>query len=192
VAFDFWEWRQKYPIVQLHLFKNSSFAVACSLMLLVFSSLLGATLLIPQFAQIALGYSAEEAGELLSPGGFAILAVMPIVGFLSPRVDARLLIGFGLLIVSAALLRMTQLTLDIDYRTLMLWRVYQAVGMGFVFVPVNTLAYTDMRPESSNQVSAMTNLMRNVGGSIGISTVTTLIARGAQAHQDYLARNTFQ
>jgi DHA2 family multidrug resistance protein len=158
-------------------------------MLLVFSSLLGATLLIPRFAQIALGYSAEEAGELLSPGGFAILAVMPIVGFLSPRVDARLLIGFGLLIVSAALLRMTQLTLDIDYRTLMLWRVYQAVGMGFVFVPVNTLAYTDMRPESSNQVSAMTNLMRNVGGSIGISTVTSL-SRGARKRTRITLRAT--
>ncbi|MBV8842800.1 MAG: DHA2 family efflux MFS transporter permease subunit [Bryobacterales bacterium] len=192
VVFVIWEWRQKHPIVHLRLYKNSSFAVANLLMLLAFSSLLGATLLIPQFAQISLGYTAEKAGELLSPGGFAILAFMPLVGFLSSRVDARYIIAFGLLVVSFALFRMTNLTLGIDYKTLMMWRVYQAAGMAFIFVPVNTLAYTDMRPESSNQVAAMTNLARNIGGSVGISAVTTLLARRTQIHQDYLSHHMFQ
>jgi DHA2 family multidrug resistance protein len=148
--------------------------------------------LIPQFAQTVLGYTAQKAGELLSPGGFAILLAMPLVGFLSSRVDARLLIAGGLLIVSGALFRMSHLALNIDYTTLMLWRVYQSVGMAFVFVPVNIIAYTDMPPEASNQVSSMVNLMRNIGGSVGISAVTTLLARRQQMHQVYLARNTFQ
>ncbi|HEY7337853.1 MAG TPA: DHA2 family efflux MFS transporter permease subunit [Bryobacteraceae bacterium] len=192
VTFVFWEWNQKHPIIHLRLFKNSSFTAACLIMLLVFASLLGATLLIPQFAQTVLGYTAQKAGELLSPGGFAILLAMPLVGFLSSRVDARLLIAGGLLIVSGALFRMSHLELNIDYTTLMLWRVYQSVGMAFVFVPVNIIAYTGMPPEASNQVSAMVNLMRNVGGSVGISAVTTLLARRQQIHQVYLARSTFQ
>src|SRR5262249_37489236 len=158
-------------------FKNHNFAAACALMLSIFAVLLGATLLIPQFAQVQLGYTAEKAGELLSPGGFAILVLMPLVGFLVSRIDARYLIGFGFLITAFALFHMTNLDLQIDFRTAMLWRIYQAVGIAFVFVPINTMAYTDMPREASNQVSALTNLMRNVGGSIGISAVTTLLAR---------------
>jgi MFS transporter, DHA2 family, multidrug resistance protein len=98
----------------------------------------------------------------------------------------------GLLVFGLAFFDMTGLVLQIDFRTLMLWRVFLASGMAFLFVPVNTIAYTDMPPEASNQVSAMTNLMRNIGGSIGISAVTTLLARRQQVHQGYLAHNTFQ
>jgi MFS transporter, DHA2 family, multidrug resistance protein len=192
VTFVIREWNQKHPIVHLRLFKNRNFAVACLLMLVVFASLLGATLLIPEFAQTILGYNAQKAGEVLSVGAFCILFFMPLVGFLSSRVDARLLIGGGLIVVSAALFRMTHIELGIDYHTLMMWRVYQAVGMAFVFVPVNTISYTDMPPGASNQISAMVNLMRNMGGSIGISAVTTLLARRQQVHQDYLAHNTYQ
>jgi MFS transporter, DHA2 family, multidrug resistance protein len=192
VAFVIWEWNQKHPVVHLQLLKNRNFAVACLLMLVVFASLLGATLLIPQFAQTILGYTAQKAGEVLSVGAVGILLFMPLVGFLSSRVDARLLIGGGLIVISLALFRMTNIELGVDYHTLMMWRVFQSIGMAFVFVPVNTLAYTDMPAGASNQVSAMVNLMRNMGGSIGISAVTTLLARRQQVHQDYLAHNTYQ
>jgi MFS transporter, DHA2 family, multidrug resistance protein len=192
VAFVIWEWNQKHPVVHLQLLKNRNFAVACLLMLVVFASLLGATLLIPQFAQTILGYTAQKAGEVLSVGAVGILLFMPLVGFLSSRVDARLLIGGGLIVISLALFRMTNIVLGVDYHTLMMWRVFQSIGMAFVFVPVNTLAYTDMPAGASNQVSAMVNLMRNMGGSIGISAVTTLLARRQQVHQDYLAHNTYQ
>ena len=87
---------------------------------------------------------------------------------------------------------MTNLTLGIDYRTAVLWRAYQAAGLAFLFVPINTISFTDMPPEASNQVSGLINLMRNLGGSIGISAVTTSIARRQQVHQVYLARNTFE
>ena len=72
-----------------------------------------------------------------------------------------------------------------------MWRVYMATGIAFLFVPVNTIAYTDMPPTASNQVSAMTNLMRNIGGSIGISAVTTLLARRQQTHQVFLASHIY-
>jgi MFS transporter, DHA2 family, multidrug resistance protein len=161
-------------------------------MLVAFSALFGSTVLIPQFAQTVLGYTAELAGKLLSPGGFAIILIMPLVGWLTSRVDARYLIGGGLLVSALALFHMTNLYLGIDFKTLMWWRIFQASGVAFLFVPINTLSYNEMRPEQSNQISSMVNLMRNMGGSIGISAVTTMITRHQQVHQAYLARNTFQ
>jgi DHA2 family multidrug resistance protein len=192
VTFVFWEWKQKQPIVHLRLFKNSSFAVANLLMLTLGAVLFGTTVLIPQFVQVEMGYSAEKAGEVLSPGGFFIILLMPIVGFLVSRVDARYLIAFGFLISAFALVQMTNLNLGIDYHTAMVWRIYQASGLAFLFVPINTISYTGMPREASNQVSGMINLMRNIGGSIGISAATTLIIRRQQVHQHYLARNTYQ
>ncbi|HLJ47717.1 MAG TPA: DHA2 family efflux MFS transporter permease subunit [Bryobacteraceae bacterium] len=192
IAFIFWEWRQEHPIVELHLFKHRSFAVACLLLFCVFAVLFGSTVLIPEFAQVELGYTAQKAGELLSPGGFALVVLMPIGGLLVSRFDARYLIVTGLLIFSFAAFHMTNLDLGVDYRTLMLWRVYQSSAMAFLFVPINTIAYNDMPQEASNQVSALTNLMRNIGGSVGISFVTTLLARRQQVHQVYLSRNLFE
>jgi DHA2 family multidrug resistance protein len=192
LTFVIWEWNHKHPIVQLHLFRNSSFAVACVLMLVIFAALFGATVLIPQFAQTQLGYTAQKAGELLSPGGFVLMLIMPLAGVLVKRVDARYLIGFGLLAAAFAQFSLTHLYLGIDFKSLVVWRIYQASAMAFIFVPINVIAFTDMPPEASNQVSALTNLMRNMGGSIGISAVTTIVARRQQVHQLYLSRNTFQ
>jgi DHA2 family multidrug resistance protein len=176
--------------VQLRLFQNRNFAVACTLMLVVFAVLLGSTVLLPLFAQTQMGYSAKQAGEVLSPGGFAIMLLMPLVGWLVSRVDARYLMAAGLLIIAFSMFNLTRITADIDLPTAMRWRVYQAAGMAFLFVPINTIAYTDMPRNASNQVSALTNLMRNMGGSVGISAVTTLIERRQQVHQAYLAHNT--
>jgi DHA2 family multidrug resistance protein len=192
VAFVVWEWRQKQPIVHLKLFKNSTFAVSNLLMLTLGAVLFGSTVLIPQFVQVEMGYSAQQAGEVLSPGGFFILLLMPLVGFLVSRVDGRYLIAFGFVISAFALFHMTNLNLNLDYGTFMWWRVYQAAGLAFLFVPINTISYTGTAREDSNQVSGLVNLMRNMGGSIGISAVTTLIVRRQQVHQNYLARNTFQ
>ena len=192
VAFVFWEWKQRHPIVHLRLFKNSSFAVACLLMLAIFAVMLASTLLIPQFAQIEMGYTAQKAGEVLSPGGFSILVFLALAGFLVQRVDARYLLGVGFLIVAFGSFHMTKLNLDIDFRSAVLWRIYQICAFGFLFVPVNTIAYTDMPPGASNQVSALMNVMRNLGGSFGISAATTIVERHQQVHQAYLARNTFE
>ena len=191
-AFMFWEWRQKHPIVHLQLFKNRTFAASAAIMLCVFAILFGSTVLIPEFAQEQMGYTAQKAGELLSPGGFALMGLMPLAGFLVARVDARYLIATGLFIFGMAAIHMTNLFLNIDYRTLMLWRVYQSSAMALLFVPMNTMAYTEMPREASNQISALMNLMRNIGGSVGISAATTLLARRQQLHQDYLARNLFE
>lgn len=178
-----WEWRQKDPVIDLHLFRERTFAAANSLMFVLGFALLGSTLLLPLFMQTLLGYTAEQAGLGLSPGGFVIMVLMPIVGFLLSRYDARQLMVFGLAMLSFSLFHMTNFDLDVDFRTVVLARMIQAAGLAFLFVPINTAAYSFLPREKNNAASGLMNLARNIGGSVGISVVTTMLARRAQHHQ---------
>jgi DHA2 family multidrug resistance protein len=179
----FWEWYHKDPIIDLHLFRERSFAAANFLMFMLGFALLGSTLLLPLFMQTLLGYTAERSGMALSPGGFAIMVAMPIVGYLLSRYNPRWLLLFGLMMLSFSLFHMTTFDLTVDFRTVMLARVYQAVGLAFLFVPINTAAYSALPREKNNAASGLMNLARNIGGSVGISFVTTSLARRAQFHQ---------
>src|SRR5262252_547531 len=112
-----WEWRHKDPIIDLHLFKERTFAVSNLLMFMLGFALLGSTLLLPLFLQTLMGYTAELSGMALSPGGFAIMVLMPLVGFLLSRYDARYLLIFGLSMLSFSLYHMTSFNLGIDFKT---------------------------------------------------------------------------
>src|SRR5262249_6400676 len=181
-----WELRQHDPIVDFGLLRDRNFGAAAFTMFMLGLVLFGSTVLLPQFMQTLLGYSAENAGMAISPGGLVIMAFMPLVGYLVSRVDARWLIGFGLAITSWALYRMSGFSLNVDFSTLVWARIYQAIGIAFLFVPINTVAYAFMPPEKSNAVSALINLGRNVGASSGVSLVTTVLARRAQVHQNMM------
>ena len=186
VAVVVWELRQKDPIVDFGLLRERNFGIASFMMFMLGLVLFGSTVLLPQLMQTLLGYSAKDAGMAISPGGLVIMAFMPLVGYLVSRMDARFLIVFGLGVTSGALYHMSGFNLDMSFSTLVWARIYQAVGIAFLFVPINTLAYSFMPPNKSNAVSALINLGRNVGGSVGISLVTFLIARRAQVHQNIL------
>jgi DHA2 family multidrug resistance protein len=112
--------------------------------------------------------------------------IMPLVGILVNRVDARWLVLFGFVTTAAALHHLGTIYLGIDFRTAVMYRVYQSIGLAFLFVPINTVSYVGVPPEKSNQVSALINLMRNLGGSVGIALITALVARSTQRHQTYL------
>jgi DHA2 family multidrug resistance protein len=182
----FWEWRHKDPIIDLHLFKNRTFAAANFLMFMLGFALLGSTLLLPLFMQTLLGYTAEQSGLALMPGGFTIMLAMPIVGFLLSRYSPRWLMLFGLSMLSWSLLHMTTFDLSVDFHTVMMARVFQALGLAFLFVPINTAAYSGLPRDKNNAASGLMNLARNIGGSVGISLVTTGLARRAQFHQAQL------
>src|SRR5947209_12932273 len=184
-----WEWRQKDPVIDLHLFRERTFAAANFLMFMLGFALLGSTLLLPLFMQTLLGYTAQQAGMALSPGGFTIMVLMPIVGFMLTRYDARRLMVFGLAVLSFSLFHMTGFDLGVDFRTVVLARMIQSVGMAFLFVPINTAAYSFLPREKNNAASGLVNLARNIGGSVGISLVTTMLARRAQFHQARLGEN---
>jgi MFS transporter, DHA2 family, multidrug resistance protein len=189
IAVIFWEWNHKDPIIDLHLFKERSFAIGNMLMFLVGFALLSSTVLIPQFLQSLMGYTAQEAGLALMPGGFAILLSMPLVGYLLGRTDPRRLLLFGLPMLSFALFRMTRFDTLVDFRTVATARVFQAIGLAFLFVPINTAAYGFIPKGKNNAASGLINLSRNIGGSVGISLVTTMLARRAQVHQVTLAEH---
>jgi MFS transporter, DHA2 family, multidrug resistance protein len=181
-----WEWNHKDPIIDLHLFRERSFAAANFLMFMLGFALLGSTLLLPLFMQTLLGYTAERSGLALMPGGFAIMVCMPVVGLLLSRYSPRYLMMFGLTMLSFSLFHMTNFDLSVDFHTVMMARVYQAIGLAFLFVPINTAAYSSLPRDKNNAASGLMNLARNIGGSVGISFVTTGLARRAQVHQGQL------
>jgi MFS transporter, DHA2 family, multidrug resistance protein len=188
VVLVFWEWHHSHPIIDLKLFRDRSFAIANSMMFMLGFVLLGSTLLIPLFTQTLLGYPATQAGLALMPGGLLILCCMPLVGFLLSKYDPRRLMAFGLVTLTVACFYMaTHFDLDIDFRTVAFARMIQGLGLAFLFVPINTVAYSYLPREKNNAASGLVNLARNVGASVGISVVTTNLERRGQFHQDRLA-----
>ena len=175
--------RKKRPILDLTLFKHRNFAVSFVLMGILGTVLFGTTVLIPQFVQSLLGYTAELAGLVISPGGVMVMLMMPIVGFLVSRVDPRWMIVYGFAISSLALFTMLDLDIGASYWHIALLRVFQAAGLAFLFIPINTLSYSGIPIQKNNDVSGLTNLARNIGGSMGTAFVVTLLARRQQFHQ---------
>jgi DHA2 family multidrug resistance protein len=188
VSFVFWENGHDNPIVDLKMFRRRSFAVANAMMLMLGIALFGSTVLLPQYLQVLMGYSAQQAGMALSPGGLVVIALLPLVGRLVSKVDTRLLVAFGFAVLSGSMFYMSRtINLQMDFATAVELRAFQSVGMAFLFVPIQTISYAGVPPQKNNQVSGIMNLSRNMGGDIGIAFVTTLIARRVQAHQSTLS-----
>jgi DHA2 family multidrug resistance protein len=183
IALVIWEWRNADPIIDLHLFRERSFAIGTFLMFMVGFALMSSTVLLPLFMQTILGYTAEKAGLALMPGGFAIIVAMPLIGFLLSRYDARWLLVFGLALLSFALFFMTGFDPQMNFATAATARVLQGLGLSCLFVPINTAAYAFLPKEKNNAASGLINLARNVGGSLGISLVATMLSRRTQFHR---------
>jgi DHA2 family multidrug resistance protein len=183
----FWEMLvSDHPIVDLPLFRDRGFLFTNIMMFSTLFLLQSTTQLLPQFVQQVLPYDATKAGLVLMPGGFMIMALMPLVGFLVRKVQPKYLIAFGFFLTGLALYHLADFVPDISFKAVALSRVFQAAGLGFLFVPINTLAYSNLPKGKSNNASALINLMRNLGGSVGISAGTTLLARRSQTHQERL------
>jgi len=188
VSLVIWEWFQKNPIIEVRLFRNVNFLGANAMMFILGIMLFSSLVMMPQFLQTLMGYTAESAGLVLSGGGLVLLFLMPIAGTIVTKIQARYIIGFGWLTLAFGMYYSTQqLDLDISIGSASFLRVVQVFGLGFLFVPINLVAYVGMPAEKSNSVSGLINFMRNIGSSIGTSMVTTLIARRAQFHQVHLS-----
>ena len=177
------------PILNLTLFKRKTFAIPFCLMFVLGFSLYGTTVLIPQMVQTLLGYTAELAGLVISPGGVCIVCMMPIVGILIGKVDPRWLIMYGFGILALSMVFMHTLSLQSSFKYIMWLRVFQASGLAFLFIPINTISYTGVARNENNDVSGLTNLARNIGGSTGTAFVATMLSRRSQAHEAYMVRN---
>jgi MFS transporter, DHA2 family, multidrug resistance protein len=191
VSLVIWEWFNKKPIIDVHLYKNLNFLGANGMMFVLGLMLFSSLVMMPLFLQTLLGYTAELAGLVLSGGSALLLFLMPLVGMLSSRVQSRYLIAFGWITLSIAMFYSTQrLDLQISFASAGWLRVAQIFGLGFLFVPINLSSYVGMPPEKSGSVAGLVNFMRNMGSSVGTSMVTTLIDRRSQVHQAYLTANT--
>jgi len=149
-------------------------------------TLYGSTAILPIFLQTILGYTALLSGLVLSPGGIAMMLGMLVVGRLLGRFQARWLLVFGLVVAASGLFTMSGFNLDVDFRTAMWARTVQALGMAFLLVPINTTAFSSVKPEKLGYATGLMNLFRNIGGSGGIAMVTTIVARRQQFHQEVL------
>jgi DHA2 family multidrug resistance protein len=186
-----WELHHSAPVIDMRMFKNFNFSVA-SIMLFLFGALLFSSLvMMPQFLQTLLGYTAETAGLVLSGGGLVILFQLPFVGQLTTKLPAKYIIAFGWLCMAFGMYYSTQrIDLLMSYSSASWLRIVQSFGLGFLFVPINLAAYIGVPAEKANNVSGLSNFMRNIGSSVGTSFVTTSLARRAQFHQLSLSYHT--
>jgi len=190
-AFFLWEWYAPNPIVDVRLLKNRNFGTAVSFSFVLGMVLFGSTVLIPEFLQSSLGYTAELAGMALSPAGFVLMFMMVVAGRLTAtKVDPRLLICIGFLGTSFALRLMTNIYLQIDFTTIVLLRMFQVIFMPLIFIPITTLNYIGVPREKNNQVSGISSFMRNIGGSIGTSMLSVFLTRQNQTHLVAMASHT--
>ena len=187
VSLVIYEWRHNEPIVDVRLFKNTNFAAANLVMFMVGAISFASTVLMPQFLQTLMGYTAEKAGIVMSAAAMVLLMELPLVGQLTTRIQARYLIGFGWLALTCTMYYSTRrIDLQMSFASATWLRILQYVPLGFVFIPSSTAAYIGIAAEKNNAVAGLVNFMRNIGSSVGTSVVTTLLARRSQFHQGRL------
>jgi len=190
IVFIWRQWHHPHPIVEIALLKKRNLATAMASMVMLGSVLYGMTVVLPEFLETLMGYTAAQAGECMALGGFLMMLTMPMAGALSGKLDPRFLLMFGYGATALGLYHVaTHMSLDMDFSTAAMLRTYQVAGLAFIFIPSNVLCYAGIPREKSNQVASMMNFVRNIGGSIGIAVVNTLIVRATQRRQVYLAAN---
>jgi len=191
VALVIWEWFQKEPIVDVRLFENFNVATTNLMFLMLGAALFSSTVLMPQLLQTLMGYPAQKAGMVLSAGALVVLVVLPMVGKLTTRFQARHIIAFGWIGLAVSMyISSKQVDLLMSFRSATLLRVWQYIPVAFLFVPLTLAGYIGLPAEKTNAAAGLMNFMRNMGQSIGTSAVTTLIARRSQYHQSVLAAHT--
>jgi MFS transporter, DHA2 family, multidrug resistance protein len=186
-----WELIVKNPILDIRLFRNFNFATSCLMMFMVGAASFSTTVLMPQFLQSLMGYTAQSAGMVLSAAAVILLIELPIVGRLTSEIQARYLMAFGWGLLTIAMFFSTRrIDLEISFSSATWLRIAQYVPMGFIFIPATMVAYLGLPQEKSNAVAGLINFVRNMGSSVGTSAVTTILARRAQVHQVMLASHT--
>lgn len=177
------------PLTDLRIFKNRNFAIGSALIFAFGAAIYGAVTLLPLFYQNLLSYSATAAGIAVSPRGIGAILAMPLVGLLVTRVDIRILVSVGFGVFGLCSLHWGNITTDISPWSLTQTIIISGFSLGFVFVPLSTVALGDLPPPQVGMGSGLFNLMRNVGGSVGISLVNTILTRHQQVHRTELVHN---
>jgi DHA2 family multidrug resistance protein len=189
MGFIYREFTSRDPIVQLRILGDRNFAVGTVITALYGFILYGATAILPLFLQTLLGYPALDSGLAVSPRGVGSILSMFVVGVLVNYIDGRILLAFGFAVLGYSTLMLSHVNLGISMVSVALPNLINGFASGFIFVPLTTMTMSRLSKEKIGNAAGIYNLMRNIGGSIGIASVTTMLVRGAQTHQNYLAGN---
>ena len=184
-----WEWKHEAPVFDVHLMAARNFGITLLMMFCTGFALFSSTTQLPMLLQGSHGYTSLLAGLALTPGGLVTFTLMPLVGFLTRKVQLRYLIAIGLVLQAAALWHMSNFPADLSFAHAVWARMFQAAGLAFLFIPITTLSYHGLAPVKNNAASSMLSVARNVGGSVGIAFANTLIAQRIQFHHLRLAEH---
>ena len=185
-------WRDKDAIVDLKVLKDRNFRIGSVLIFMFGIGIYSTTTVLPLFYQELLGYTAFTAGLAVAPRGIGAVCGMPIIGFLSNKIDPRYLLSFGFITFGLTTFYFGNVTLDISPTTLLLPIFITGFGLSFIFVPISTAAYGTLDNKQIGNASGLFNLMRNIGGSIGISIAQTLLTRRSAVHQNLILNSVPQ
>jgi MFS transporter, DHA2 family, multidrug resistance protein len=174
------ELRTPEPVVDLRLFKNRSYSVGVFLMTVVGFALYGSLVLLPLMLQTLFGYPSLQAGQAMAPRGLGSFIMMPLVGMITGRVDARRLLAIGLAIGGITMLWLGQLNLQAGFWDIFWPQLLQGAGLSLLFVPLTTVSMATIAPERMGYATSLFNLMRNIGGGVGIAITGTMLARQRQ------------
>ncbi|HEY7791908.1 MAG TPA: DHA2 family efflux MFS transporter permease subunit [Vicinamibacterales bacterium] len=192
VVFVIWEMVVHHPVVDLRVFKQQTYASGVFLMTVLGFVLYGSLVLLPIMLQTLLGYPALQAGIAMAPRGIGSFLFMPITGMIMSKIDARKILIFGVAVSAWSLIWLADINLNAGYWDIFWPQFVQGVGMAFVFVPLTTITMDPIPKERMGNATSLFNVMRNIGGSIGIATASTLLARREQVHTNIMTAHVTQ
>jgi DHA2 family multidrug resistance protein len=181
--------RSKSPLVNLGVLRDRNFAVGCLLMVLFGLCVYSTITILPLFYQELLGYTAFTAGVVVFPRGIGAIVAMPVIAYLGSKLDARLLLTFGFLVFGIMSLTFGDVNLALSPTSLLWPIIITGFALSFVFVPITTESYGTLRNEQIGNASGIFNLVRNIGGSVGISLSQTLLTRRSDLHQNEIVNH---
>jgi DHA2 family multidrug resistance protein len=179
----------EHPVLNLRVFKARTYATGVFLMTVLGFVLYGSLVLLPIFLQTLLGYPALQAGFAMAPRGLGSFVAMPLVGAIISRFDPRKLLGFGVMVAALTLFQLSWLNLNAGYWDIFWPQIIQGISLGFLFVPLTTVTMDPIPREEMGNATSIFSLMRNLGGSMGIAGVTTILSRRQQMHVNQLGSN---
>jgi DHA2 family multidrug resistance protein len=186
VVFLFYELRTKDPVVNLRVFTNRTYSTGVFLMSLLGVGLYGTTVLIPLILQTLLGYPAIRAGLAMAPRGLGSFIAMPVVGMIMTKFDPRKMLMLGMVVCGITLFQISRLNLNAGFWDFCWPQFFMGLSLGLIFVPLTTISMAPIRKENMGNATSLFNLVRNLGGSIGISAVSTMQTRFQQRNINQL------
>jgi len=189
VALVIRELKTDHPVVNLRVLKNRSFAAGVFLISMLGFVLYASLVLLPLYLQTLMGYPAYNSGLALSPRGIGALLFTPLAGHLTTKTDPRRILVVGLVLGSITMFQLSGLNLYAGFWDICWVQIVQGVALSCLFIPLMTLAMARIPPEKMGNATSIFNLMRNIGGSVGIAIMTTFLARRTQLHQNHLVAN---